>query len=155
MKERDIKKIHINRKARNDYNILEKYEAGIVLTGTEVKSVRQAKINIKDSYASINKGEVFLYGIHIHEYSHGNIHNHEPTRTRKLLLHRKEIDKLTGKIIEKGLTLIPLKVYLKRGRVKIELGLAKGKKEYDQRTDIQKRDLDSELRREIKHKVRF
>lgn len=154
MENTDIKIIATNRKARHDYHILEKLEAGIVLTGTEVKSVRQAKINIKDSYASIKDGEAFLFGFHISEYSHGNIYNHDPTRTRKLLLHRKEIDKLTGKIIERGLTLIPLKVYLKRGHVKIELGLAKGKRDYDRRGDIQKRDLDREMKREMKHKMR-
>ena len=153
--DQSIKIITKNRKAFHDYHIVERYEAGIVLTGTEVKSVREAKINLKDGYAVIKNAEVFLLNAHISPYHHGNLFNHEPTRTRKLLLHRKEIDKLTGKINERGFTLIPLKVYLKQGRVKVELGLAKGKREYDRRADIAKKDAEREMKRAMKHKIRY
>ncbi len=151
----DIKIVSKNRKAFHDFHILEQYEAGIVLTGTEVKSVRQANVNLKDSYATIKNSEVFLLNAHISPYKQGGIFNHDPTRERKLLLHRKEIDKLTSKIKERGFTLIPLKVYLKRGRVKIELGLARGKREYDKRADIAKKDIDREIRRAMKLKIRY
>ncbi len=141
-----------NKKAYHDYHVLETFEAGIVLKGTEVKSVKQGRINLKDSYAKIKDGEAFLINAHISPYKHGNVYNHDPTRTRKLLLHRKEIDKLFGKIKEKGLTLVPLKVYIKNGLVKVELGLCKGKKEYDKREDIKRRDLERELRYESKNR---
>lgn len=144
-----------NRKAYHDYIILETYEAGIELVGTEVKSLREGKCNLKDSYATIKDGEIFLLNVHISPYSHGTAFNHEPTRTRKLLLHRSEIDKLTGKIKERGLTLVPLKVYFKKGRAKVELGLAKGKHTYDKRKDIAKRDTERELKREMKQKVKY
>ncbi len=145
-----MKVVATNRKAYHDYYILETYEAGIVLKGTEVKSAKQGRINLKDSYAIIDNGEVFLLNAHISPYSHGNIHNHDPRRTRKLLLHKKEIMKLYGKIKEKGLTLIPLKAYIKNGKIKIELGLCKGKKKYDKRAEIRKRDLEREMRYELK-----
>ena len=132
----NIKIIANNKKARHDYFILEEYEAGIVLKGTEVKSVRQGKVSIKESYCQINNAEVFIFGMHISPYEQGNIYNVDPLRTRKLLLNKREILKLIGKTKEKGLTLVPLKVYLKYGLVKLEIGLAKGKKIYDKREKI-------------------
>ena len=146
------KTVTINRKARRDYEILEAFEAGMMLTGTEVKSLRDGRMNLKDSYAKVENGEVFLVNAHISPYSHGNVQNHDPLRQRKLLLHRSEIKRLTGKTEEKGLTLIPLKVYFVRGRAKVELGLARGKREYDKREAIKRRDADREVRRELKSK---
>ncbi len=148
-----IKIITKNKKAYHDYFVLETFEAGISLLGTEVKSVKQGKINLKDSYAKVKDGEIYLFNAHISHYKHGNIFNHEPTRTRKLLLHRKEIDRIIGKINEKGLTLVPLKVYLKKGLVKVELGLCKGKKTHDKREEIKRRDIERELRYESKYKI--
>ena len=140
-----------NRKAFHDYFIEEKFEAGIVLQGTEVKSLRDGRANLQDSYASARDGEVFLYNCHISPYSHGNIMNHDPTRPRKLLLHKKEINKLMGKTQQKGLTLIPLRIYFsKRGHAKVELGLAKGKKLYDRRESIKAREAGREVERAIK-----
>ena len=150
-----MKVITTNKKAYHDYNIIETFEAGIVLKGTEVKSVKNGRINLKDSFAKIKNGEVFLFNAHISHYKHGNVYNHDPVRTRKLLLNRKEIDKLTGKIKEKGFTLIPLKVYIKKGLVKVELGLCKGKKEYDKREAIKRRDLEREQRYESKERMKF
>src|SRR3972149_8049975 len=124
--EQEEKNITVNRKARHEYSILQTFEAGIILQGTEVKALRQGKANLVDSYANIKDGEVWLVSAHISEYSHGNISNHEPTRTRKLLLNSSEIRKLIGKVKEKGLTLIPLRLYFKGGKVKVELALAKG-----------------------------
>ncbi len=146
-----MKIVATNRKAYHDYEILETYEAGIVLKGTEVKSAKNGRINLKDSYAKIENGEVFLINAHISPYSHGNVYNHDPRRTRKLLLHKKEIMRLYGKVKEKGLTLIPLKAYIKNGKIKIELGLCKGKKVYDKRAEIKKRDLEREIRYEMKY----
>ncbi len=146
-----MKIVATNRKAYHDYEILETYEAGIVLKGTEVKSAKNGRINLKDSYAKIENGEVFLINAHISPYSHGNVYNHDPRRTRKLLLHKKEIMRLYGKVKEKGLTLIPLKAYIKNGKIKIELGLCKGKKVYDKRAEIKKRDLEREMRYEMKY----
>jgi SsrA-binding protein len=143
-----------NRKARHDYHILETMETGIVLQGTEVKSLRDGKANLKDSYASVKDGEVFLYNVHISPYSHGNLNNHDPVRTRKLLLHRKEIKKLIGRVQEKGLTMVPLKLYFKNGVAKVELAIVKGKRQYDKREDIAKRDAEREMQRHLKHKVR-
>jgi len=136
-----------NKKARFEYEILDTIEAGIVLKGTEVKSVRLKKVNIQDAYARIKDGEAFLHGMNISPYESGNIFNHDPLRVRKLLLHKQEIKRLTGKQQEKGLTLVPLKVYWKNGKVKVLLGLAKGKTLYDKRHDIKKRDSDRELQR--------
>ncbi len=131
------KVVATNRKAYHDYFIDEKFEAGIVLKGTEVKSLRDRRVNLQDSYADVKEGEVFLHHCHISPYSHGNMMNHDPIRTRKLLLHRKEINKLLGKTQQKGLTLIPLRIYFsERGQVKVELGLAKGKKQHDRRESI-------------------
>ena len=150
-KETDEKNITVNRKANYEYSILQTYEAGIVLTGTEVKSLREGKANLVDSYASIEKGEVWLNSAHISEYKYGSISNHEPTRSRKLLLNKSEIRKLIGKVKEKGLTLIPLRLYFKSGKVKVEIALAKGKKVYDKRESIAKRDLQREQERKFKY----
>jgi len=149
--ETDEKNITVNRKARHEYSILQTYEAGIVLTGTEVKSLREGKANLVDSYASLDRGEVWLHSAHISEYRHGNINNHDPIRTRKLLLNKSEIRKLIGKVKEKGLTLIPLRLYFKKGKVKVELALAKGKKIYDKREAIAKRDLQRDQERRFKY----
>ena len=145
----NIKIIANNKKARHDYFILEEYEAGIVLKGTEVKSIRQGKVSIKESYCQINNAEVFIFGMHISPYEQGNIYNVDPLRTRKLLLNKREILKLIGKTKEKGLTLVPLKVYLKYGLVKLEIGLAKGKKIYDKRETIAKKDAERRMRQVV------
>lgn len=145
----NVKIIANNKKARHDYFILEEYEAGIVLKGTEVKSVRQGKVSIKESYCQINNAEVFIFGMHISPYEQGNIYNVDPLRTRKLLLNKREILKLIGKTKEKGLTLVPLKVYLKYGLVKLEIGLAKGKKIYDKRETIAKKDAERRMRQAV------
>jgi SsrA-binding protein len=141
-----------NRKARYLFHFLDKWEVGIVLRGTEVKSLREGKANLKDSYARIESGEIFLYQFHISQYDKGSIYNHHPLRKRKLLMHKKEIRKLEGRVEEKGLTLVPLKVYFTRGKAKIELALARGKKSYDKRADIAKRDSDRDIEREFKRK---
>jgi len=145
------KLIATNKKAFHEYFILEKLEAGVSLVGTEVKSIREGRINLKDSYAHIREGEAFLFNCHISPYTHGNRQNHEPTRTRKLLLQRKEIRKLIGKTQEKGLTLVPIRVYLKRGLVKIELALVRGKKLYDKRETEKRKETDREARAAMKH----
>ncbi|MDT3696819.1 MAG: SsrA-binding protein SmpB [Ignavibacterium sp.] len=145
------KNIAVNRKARHEYAILQTFEAGIVLAGTEVKSLREGKANLVDSYALIKNNEIWLLSLHISEYKQGNINNHIPTRDRKLLMNRSEIRKLIGKTKEKGLTLIPLRLYFKSGRVKVELALAKGKKVYDKRHDIAKKDFQREQERKIKY----
>lgn len=141
-----------NRKAYFDYEILEEIEAGIVLTGTEIKSIRNGNANLKDSYAVIKKEEVYLLNMHISEYKEGNIFNHNETRTRKLLLHKKEILKLRDKINLNGNTLVPLKLYIKNGKAKILLGLAKGKKTYDKRETIKERDINREIKKELKNR---
>ena len=151
--ENGTKLITSNRKARRDYHILETFEAGLVLVGTEVKSLREGLVNLRDSYASVHNGEVFLHNCHINPYSHGNILNHEPLRTRKLLLHQKEINQLIGKTQQKGLTLIPLRIYFSpRGHVKVELALARGKKQYDRREAIKEREAGREVERAMKGK---
>lgn len=139
-----------NRKAKFNYQIFETYEVGIVLTGTEIKSIRNGKANLKDSYAIIKNGECFLLNMHISPYEQGNIFNHEETRTRKLLLHKKEILKLNDKIKLEGYTLVPLKLYITRGKAKIMLGLAKGKKTYDKRESIKKRDIERNIAKNYK-----
>lgn len=146
----DIKVIVTNRKARHDYHFLETWEAGIVLSGTEVKSLRAGKINLTDSYASVDGGEIYLYNVHVSRYEQGSSFNHEPTRRRKLLLHRSEIRKLIGRVVEKGLTLIPTRVYFKRGRAKVEIALAKGKRDYDRRRTIMERDARRDMERTLK-----
>ena len=142
--------IATNRKAYHDYFIQETYEAGISLLGTEVKSLREGRANLKESYALIKDGEAFLLNCHISPYSHGNIQNHEPSRTRKLLLHKKEIDRLWGNISQKGFTLIPLKIYFKRGKAKVELGLGKGKRQYEKRATIKEKEARREIERHLK-----
>ena len=141
-----------NRKALHEYFILETIEAGIALKGTEVKSLRQGSANLQDGYAVIRKAELWLVGMHISPFEKGNINNHDPVRDRKLLLHRREIFRVSAKISEKGLTLIPLKIYLKRNIIKVELGLAKGKKDYDKRQAIAKRDAERQMRRDYAQK---
>lgn len=145
-----IKVIAENRKARHDFHIEETFEAGIVLTGTEIKSVRTGRVQLRDSHALVQRGEVFLYNLHIAPYERGNRYNHDPDRPRKLLLHRDEIDRLYGKVRLKGLTLIPLKIYLRRGRAKVELALARGKKAYDRRADIAEREAKRRIDRALK-----
>jgi SsrA-binding protein len=154
-KDKGEKVVATNRKAFHDYHIEDKFEAGIMLRGTEVKSLRASLVNLRDSYASVNQGEVFLHNCHINPYSHGNIMNHEPLRTRKLLLHQKEIIQLIGKTQQKGLTLIPLRIYFTpRGHAKVELALAKGKKQYDRRETIKEREAGREVERAMKGKRR-
>ena len=135
-----------NPTARHNYTIEDTYESGIVLTGTEIKSIKQGKVNLKDSYANIKNGEVFIYGMHVSPYEFGNIYNKDPLRTRKLLLNRREINKLTGLIKQKGLTLVPISLYFSGHFVKVELGVGKGKKLYDKRASIKERDLKRETR---------
>jgi SsrA-binding protein len=141
-----------NKKAFHEYFVLDKLEAGIALLGTEVKSIREGRINLKESYALVRKEEAFLLSCHISPYSHGNRDNHDPLRARKLLLHHQEIRKLIGKTQEKGLTLIPLRVYLRRGRIKIEIGVAKGKKLYDKRETERRKEADRESRAAMKQR---
>ena len=146
--------ITTNRAARHEYFVLETYEAGIELYGTEIKSIRNGSVNLKESWADIQNGEVFVYGMHISPYEMGNIFNRDPFRVRKLLLHRKEINKLMGKIKQEGLTLIPLSLYFKKQYVKVELGLCKGKKLYDKREAMAKRDAKRDIDRAIKERLR-
>ncbi|ADG83525.1 SsrA-binding protein SmpB [Thermincola potens] len=141
-----------NRKARHDYHIEEVYEAGIELKGTEVKSLRAGKANLKDSFALVRNGEVFVHNMHISPYEQGNRFNHEPTRVRKLLLHRHEINKLIGATKQKGLTLVPLKIYFKNGRAKMALALARGKKLYDKRDDMAARDAKREIEKAFRER---
>jgi SsrA-binding protein len=138
-----------NRKARHDYSILDVYEAGVMLTGTEVKSLRLGRASLLDGFATIDDGEVFLRNVHIPEYEQGSWTNHEPRRTRKLLLHKDEIDRLIGKTRESGLTLVPLSLYFSNGKVKVELALARGKRSYDKRQDLARRDADREVARAL------
>ena len=145
------KNITVNRKARHEFAILATFEAGIVLQGTEVKSLRQGKINLTDSYAQITNSEVWLLNAHINVYDHGNINNHDPLRRRKLLLNKSEIRKLEKAVHEKGNTIIPLRFYFKQGIVKVEIAIAKGKKVYDKRRDIAQKDAERELDRKIKY----
>ncbi len=139
--------IATNRRARHEYSIIETFEAGVVLRGTEVKSLRAGLVNFKDSYATVRNGEVWLLGCHINPYSHGTDANHDPERDRKLLLHAKEISRLAGKVAERGLTLIPLKLYFKSGRAKLELGLGRGKKLHDKRSTLREREVKREMDR--------
>ncbi|MBN2168101.1 MAG: SsrA-binding protein SmpB [Actinobacteria bacterium] len=141
-----------NKKAFRDYAIEERYQAGIVLMGSEIKSIREGRVNLRDSYALVENGELFVYGMHISPYKQASQFGHEPTRTRKLLLTRDEIKRLTGKITEKGYTLVPLKLYIKNGWAKVELGLAKGKRQYDKRQDMAKKEAQREMARVSKRK---
>ena len=142
-----------NKKARFEYEILDTFEAGVVLRGTEVKSIRQKKVNIQESYARIKDGEVYIVGMNVSAYEMGNRFNHDPLRERKLLLHKHEIRRLIGKLNEKGYTLVPLRMYIKNGKVKIELGLGKGKAVYDKKKTIQDRDMKRDMQRDIKKYV--
>lgn len=153
-KEGPLRMIAQNKMARVNYSILDTYEAGIVLTGTEVKSIREGRVNLKDSYAAVEDGEVWLYDMHISPYSHGNRYNHDPLRPRKLLLHRREIKRLYGKSRERGLTLVPLSLYFKRGKVKVSLGVGQGKKLYDRREEIKRRDDKRAMERALRDKNR-
>ncbi|HQR40314.1 MAG TPA: SsrA-binding protein SmpB [Blastocatellia bacterium] len=143
-----------NREAFFQYEILETFECGVVLTGTEVKSIREGKISLKDAYALVRDGEVWLVNCHISPYTHGNRLNHEPRRTRKLLLNKAEIEKLSGRTVEKGLTLIPTRMYFKKGRVKVEIGIARGKKLYDKRETALRKTVDRETRAALKERGR-
>jgi SsrA-binding protein len=153
-REKAQKVIADNRKALHDYHVLDTVEAGVVLLGTEVKSIREGGVNLRDSFARIDKGEVWLLNMHISPYSHTDYVRHDERRQRKLLLHRHEILKLTGKVAEKGLTLVPLRMYLKNGRVKVALALVKGKKAHDKRETIRRREVDRETRAAIKERRR-
>jgi SsrA-binding protein len=154
MKDEKIKVIAQNKKARHDYFIEESFETGIVLSGTEVKSIRLGKVNLKDSYAVVKDGEVFLSSMYISPYEQGNIFNKDPMRDRKLLLHKFQINKLLGFIMQKGLTLVPVQLYFKKGRVKVQLGVGRGKKLYDKREDIANRDAKREIARKLKEHSR-
>lgn len=139
-----------NRKARHNYQILDTLEAGIVLAGTEVKSLRNREMSIEEAFAAESKGEMFLHNLHIRAYSHGNIHNHEPIRIRKLLLHKREIRKISAQIAQQGLTLVPLDIHLRRGKIKVQLGLAKGKNVSDKRESLKQKDSDRDTRRALR-----
>jgi SsrA-binding protein len=141
-----------NRKAFHDYHILDTFEAGIVLVGTEVKAIREGRVNLRDSYGRVEAGEVFVYNIHISPYSHRGYADHEPTRRRKLLLHKVEIRKLVGKTVERGMTLVPVRMHFKNGRVKLAIALAKGKRTYDKRERIRRRETERETRAAIKER---
>jgi SsrA-binding protein len=146
--------IALNRKAYHDYHIQESFETGIVLKGSEIKSIRAGKVNLSDAYAKPENGELWLYNSHIASYDAASYNTHEPVRPRKLLLHRKEIDSLAGKVVQKGLTLVPLKLYIKHGVAKVELGVVKGKKVYDKREAIARRDAEREMDRALKQRRR-
>ena len=143
-----------NRAAYHEYHILDKYEAGIVLQGTEVKSVMAGRIQLKESYVGVKDGEVWVFNAHVSPYSHGNRENHEPLRTRKLLLHRREIEKLEKETMQKGMTLVITRIYWKNGRIKFEIGVAKGKKLYDKREDLKSRAIEKETRAQLKETLR-
>ncbi len=151
-KKNELQTVANNKKAYHDYFVIESYEAGIELFGTEVKSVRQGKINLKDSWCSVDNGEMFVNGMHISPYDHGNIFNRDPMRKRRLLLHKREIEKLFGLTKQQGYALIPLSAYFNRGRLKIQVGLCKGKKNYDKRETIARKDAEREARREFKER---
>jgi SsrA-binding protein len=153
-REKAQKNIADNRKALHDYHILDEWEAGVALLGTEVKAIREGRVNLRDSYARIDKGEVWLSNVHISPYSHTGYDRHDEKRQRKLLLHRYEIQKMTGKVAEKGLTLVPLRMYFKNGRVKVALALAKGKQAHDKRETIRRREVDRETRAAVKSRQR-
>jgi SsrA-binding protein len=146
------KTVTVNRKALHDYHILERLEAGISLTGTEIKAIRDGRVNLRDAYARPERGELWLVGAHIARYPPAGPFNHDPTRRRKLLLHRKQIRTLMREVDERGLTLVPLRLYLKGGRAKVELALARGKRRYDRRQAIARREADREMRRALRHK---
>ncbi|ASG95065.1 SsrA-binding protein SmpB [Listeria monocytogenes] len=148
----DGKLVAQNKKARHDYAIEETFEAGIVLQGTEIKSVRNARVNLKDSYARIDKGEIFLHNMHISPYDQGNRYNHDPLRTRKLLLHKKQISRLIGETKESGYSIVPLKMYIKDGYAKVLIGVARGKKKYDKRQDLKQKEAKRDIERAFKER---
>ena len=150
----DTRPIADNRKAFHDYHVLESWEAGVVLLGTEVKAIREGRVNLRDSYARIDRGEVWLMNVHISPYSHCGYSHHEERRQRKLLMQQHEIRKLTGRVVEKGLTLVPLQMYFKKGRVKVQLALVKGKQLHDKRETIRRREVDRETRAAVKARQR-
>jgi SsrA-binding protein len=143
-----------NRKAFHDYHVLDKWEAGVALLGTEIKAIREGRVNLRDSYARLEKGEIWLMNVHISPYSHTGYGGHEERRQRKLLLHREEIRKLTGRVVERGLTLVPLQMYFKNGRIKVALALVKGKQAHDKRETLRKREVDRETRAAVKARSR-
>ena len=153
-REQAQKNVAENRKAFHDFHILETFEAGLVLLGTEVKSIREGNVNLRDSFARVEGNEIWIYNIHINPYSHRGYADHEPTRRRKLLLHRSEIRKLIGKTVEKGMTLVPTRMYFSNGHVKVAIGLAKGKKAHDKRETIKRRESDRETRAAVKERAR-
>ncbi|OFW09280.1 MAG: SsrA-binding protein [Acidobacteria bacterium RIFCSPLOWO2_02_FULL_67_36] len=153
-REKAQKSIAENRKAFHDFHILETYEAGVALLGTEVKSIREGNVNLRDSYARVEGSEVWIYNVHINPYSHRGYADHEPTRKRKLLLHRREIRKLIGKTVERGMTLVPIRMYFRNGHVKIAIALAKGKQAHDKRETIKRRETDRETRAAVKERRR-
>ncbi|RWR13157.1 SsrA-binding protein SmpB [Siminovitchia fortis] len=155
MAKQEGKLVAQNRKANHDYFIEETYEAGIVLQGTEIKSIRAGRVNLKDSFARIQNGEVFIHNMHISPYEHGNRYNHDPIRTRKLLLHRKQINKLIGETKEAGYTLVPLKLYLKNGYAKMLIGLGKGKKQYDKREDLKRKEAKRDIERAFRERQKM
>lgn len=155
MVKEELRVIARNKKARHDFNIEEIYEAGIVLKGTEIKSIREGKVNLKDSFAMVEKGEIFLYNMHISPYSHGNRENHEPERKRKLLLNKREIRSFIGKITMKGYTLVPLSIYIKKNLAKVELALARGKNVRDKRHDIARKTAEREIEKAFKERQRY
>lgn len=144
------KVLTVNRQASYNYHLQERLEAGVVLTGTEVKSVRDGQVNLRDSYADLKNGEIWLLNCHISPYTHGSIFNHDPTRSRKLLLHKEEIRRLLGKVRERGFTLVPTRMYLKNGRIKVELALAKGKRTYDKRETERRREAEREAQQAVR-----
>jgi SsrA-binding protein len=154
MPNKDDRVISVNRKAYHDYTIIETVEAGIVLKGSEIKSIRAGQVQLRDSYARPDKGELWLYNSHVSQYAAASYMGHEPERARKLLLHRKQMRMLAGRLVQKGLTLVPLKLYIKRGRAKLELGLAEGKRQYDKREVIARRDADREIDRAMKSRYK-
>lgn len=154
-KDNGLQTVARNKKAYHDYFVLESFEAGIELFGTEVKSVRQGKVNLKDAWCSIEKGEIYVNGMHISPYEFGNIFNRDPMRKRRLLMHKREINRLYGQLKQQGLTLIPLSAYFNRGRLKIQVGLCKGKKNYDKRESIARKDAEREAARELRSRNNF
>ena len=154
-KDNGLETIARNKKAYHDYFVLESFEAGIELFGTEVKSVRQGKVNLKDAWCSIEKGEIYVNGMHISPYEFGNIFNRDPMRKRRLLMHKREINRLYGQLKQQGLTLIPLSAYFNRGRLKIQVGLCKGKKNYDKRESIARKDAEREAARELRSRNQY
>jgi SsrA-binding protein len=143
-----------NRKAQHDFHLLETFEAGVALVGTEVKAIREGRVNLRDSFARVDGGEIFVHNVHIGAYSSRGYADHEPLRPRKLLLHRREIEKLIGKTTERGMTMVPVRMYFKNGRVKVAISLAKGKKDYDRRETIKRREIDRETRAAVKERGR-